>query len=101
MVVFMKRKRKAKKNKSIILRLLILGVCAYFTVTLGSLWSQLNDKESELKAVEQKHDTMVNEVDELRLILDSDDNKIIEKAARERFGFVYPDEQKFIDISGG
>ena len=97
----MKRKRKAKKNKSIILRLLILGVCAYFTVTLGSLWSQLNDKESELKAVEQKHDTMVNEVDELRLILDSDDNKIIEKAARERFGFVYPDEQKFIDISGG
>ncbi len=96
----MKRNKKAKKNKSIILRLLILCVCAYFTVTLASLWGELSDKQSELKAVQQKYDSMVNEVEELRSLLDSDDKKIIEKAARERFGYAYPNEQIFKDTSG-
>lgn len=101
MVVFMKRKRKAKKNKSIILRLLILGVCAYFTVTLGSLWSELSDQQSKLKVSQQELDSMIIEVEELRSLLDSDDKKIIEKAARERFGYTYPNEQIFKAISGG
>lgn len=96
----MKRNKKAKKNKSIILRMLILCVCAYFTVTLASLWGELSDKQSELKAVQQKYDSMVNEVEELRSLLNSDDKKIIEKAARERFGYAYPNEQIFKDTSG-
>lgn len=96
----MKRKNKAKKNKSIILRLLILCVCAYFTVTLASLWGELNDKRLELEALNQKKETIVNEVEELRSLLDSDDKKIIEKAARERFGYAYPNEQIFKDTSG-
>jgi len=97
-VIFMKR--KAKKNKSIILRLMILGVCAYFTVTLVSLWRVLDDKRAELKVSQQKYDAMLNEVDELRSLLESDDKKIIEKAARERFGYAYPNEQIFKEISG-
>ena len=99
-VIFMKRKNKVKKNKSIILRLLILCVCAYFTVTLAPLWGELNDKRAQLSALNQKKETMINEVEELRSLLDSDDKKIIEKAARERFGYAYPNEQIFKDTSG-
>ena len=34
-------------------------------------------------------------------MLDSDsDTQLIEKAARERLGYIYADEQVFIDISG-
>ena len=97
---FMKKKRRVKKNRSIILRLLILIVCAYFTVTLANLWSEVDSKIKEKKAYEQQYETMLNEVEELRSLLDSDDKKIIEKAARERFGYAYPNEQIFKDTSG-
>lgn len=96
----MKRKAKKRKNKSILLRLLILCVCAYFSVTLGGLWKDLSAKQSELKAYEDEYNTMLSEVEELRALIESDDKKIIEKAARERFGYAYPDEQIFKDTSG-
>ena len=94
-------KRKTKKDKSIILRLLILVVCGYFTVTLASLWSDLNDKRKELAALNEQLAAQQNDVEELRSMLDEDSNKqIIEKAARERLGYIYSNEQVFIDYSG-
>jgi cell division protein FtsB len=94
-------KRKKRKEKSIILRLLILGVCAYFTVTLGVLWGDLNDKRKELELLNEQYTAQKNNVEELRLMLHSDsDKQIIEKAARERLGYIYSNEQVFIDYSG-
>lgn len=94
-------KRKVKKNKSIILRLFILGVCAYFTVTLAGLWSDLNDKQKELDSLNEQYAAQQNDVEELRSMLNSDsDKQIIEKAARERLGYIYSNEQVFIDYSG-
>ena len=94
-------KRKRRKNKSIILRLLILGVCAYFTITLAGLWNTLNESREELAALEIQHTQTLNDIEEYREMLNSDSEKeIIEKAARERLGYVYSDEQIFIDISG-
>ena len=97
---YMKRKSKSRKNKSIILRLLILGVCAYFVVTLSSLWKELAASKDELNAQKELYVTSQTEIEELRALLESDDKKIIEKAARERFGYVYPNEQIFKDTSG-
>lgn len=94
-------KRKNRKEKSIILRLLILVVCAYFTVTLGMLWGDLNDKRKELELLNEQYTAQKNSVEELRLLLNSDsDKQIIEKAARERLGYIYANEQVFIDYSG-
>lgn len=95
------KKKKTKKYNSIILRLFILLVCGYFTVTLGSLWGNLNDSMNELEALKVKHAVEQNEINELKAMLASESNTpLIEKAARERLGYVYPDEQVFIDISG-
>ena len=94
-------KRKPKKQKSIILRLLILGVCAYMTVTLGSLWNVLSDTKNERDTLKEQYDQEINDIEQLKSMLESDsDDKIIEKAARERLGYIYSDEQIFIDISG-
>lgn len=94
-------KRKPKKNKSIILRLFILGVCVYMTVTLIGLWNNLNESRAELALLEEQLEAEQNDIDELRAMLDSDsDTQLIEKAARERLGYIYSDEQVFIDISG-
>ena len=97
----MKQKRKQKKNKSIIFRLFILGVCAYFTVTLVSLWGSLRESKAELAVLNEQYNTELNNVEELKALLNSDSNaQLIEKAARERLGYAYPDEQIFIDYSG-
>ena len=94
-------KRKSKKNKSLILRLFILCVCAYFTVTLANLWGTLNESRKELEALNEQYATTLNDIEEYRALLSSySDKEIIEKAARERLGYVYSDEQIFIDISG-
>ena len=94
-------KRKPKKNKSIILRLFIVGVCTYMTVTLMSLWNSLNESKAELKELEAQMKQEKNDIEELRAMLNSDsDDKLIEKAARERLGYIYSNEQVFIDISG-
>ncbi len=94
-------KRKPKKSKSIFLRLFVILVCGYFTVTLAGLWGSLNDSLKELESLEQQYAQEKNEVEELRAMLEAEsDIPLIEKAARERLGYIYSDEQVFIDISG-
>lgn len=92
---------KKKHNKSIILRIVILGVCAYFIVTLAGLWENLNESQKTLEKLKEQYKTEQNDIMELKALLESDsDNQIIEKAARERLGYIYSNEQVFIDISG-
>lgn len=80
---------------------MILGVCVYMLATLSVLWNTLNESRKELDALKAQYATEQNDIDELRAMLeDGSEAKIIEKAARERLGYVYPDEQVFIDISG-
>ena len=94
-------KRKPKKQKSIILRLIIIGVCAYMTLSLANLWGSLSEAKLERDSLKEKYNQEVNDIEELRVMLDNESNdKIIEKAARERLGYIYADEQIFIDISG-
>lgn len=97
----MKQKPKKKKNRSILFRLFVLGVCAYFTVTLAGLWNSLRESKAELKELNEQYNAELNNIEELKALLSEDSNaKLIEKAARERLGYAYPDEQIFVDYSG-
>ena len=92
---------KGKANKSIILRLVVLGVCAYFIESLTSLYSTLNKKQKELNELTLKESQLKNDIEEMKNLLSSDSNdELIEKAARERLGYIFPNEQIYIDISG-
>lgn len=94
-------KKKRKQNKSIILRLLIVGVCVYMIATLAGLWNTLAEKQEEKTKTQEEINIMENEIKELKELLEEgSESRIIEKAARERLGYVYPDEQVFVDISG-
>lgn len=92
---------KPKREKSIIVRLLVLGVSVYMIITLSSLFGQLSKKRAELM---ERQDVLANmqlELDDLKTLLDEGtDNQIIEKAARERLGYVFSNEEVFLDISG-
>ena len=85
---------------SVILRICALLVCGYFTISLASLWGDLNAEYKELESLNEQLVAEQNEVDELRTVLEAEsDVPLIEKAARERLGYIYSDEQVFIDIS--
>lgn len=93
--------KKSKKNKSVVVRLLVLGVCVYMVASLASLWNTMNDGRQQLAELEQEYAQKSYEIDELKALLENgSDEALIEKAARERLGYVYSDEQVYIDISG-
>jgi len=91
----------AKKKKSVLWRLLLIGVSEYMIVTLAGLWSTLNESKAKLNELELQKSVKETEIEELKELLDSGSKEeLIERAARERLGYVYSDEQIFIDISG-
>ena len=97
----MKRKTKTKRKRSFLLKILILGVCVYMIATLANLWTTLNESKSRLDSLKKEYETTQNDIEELKAMLKDELNtQIIEKAARERLGYIYSDEQIFIDISG-
>lgn len=94
-------KQKPKRKKSIIVRVIVLGVSVYMVATLMGLGNKLAQAKSEYKKVEDQRDSLKLTIQEYQSLLDSDSHSaIIEKAARERLGYVYSDEEIYIDISG-
>ncbi len=94
-------KKRPKRKKSIIVRVIVLGVSVYMIATLIGLGNQLARDREELKQYENYRDTVELENEELKALLESDSHSaIIEKAARERLGYVYSNEEIYIDISG-
>lgn len=94
-------KQKPKRKKSVLVRLIVLGVSVYMVATLMGLGNELADVKAELTAYENERDSLQLTVSEYKALLESDSHAaIIEKAARERLGYVYSDEEIYIDISG-
>ena len=94
-------KQKPKRRKSILLRLIVLGAAVYFVAALTVQVDGLVEIKSEYDAVNQEYNSKLLYRDELKELLNSDSHDaIIEKAARERLGYVYGDETIYIDNSG-
>lgn len=92
---------KRKRKKSVILRLLVLCVSVYMIVTLAGLFKTLDESRSKLNALKEKYRSELAQVEELKALLEEgSQSAIVEKAARERLGYVYSDEEIYIDISG-
>ena len=70
-------------------------------ISLCGLWRDLITEQNELAQREKVKAEKISQINRLTALLEGgNENEIIEKAARERLGFVYADEQVFIDISG-
>ena len=91
-----------KQGKSVLLRLIVLGFAIYMVIRMGGLFKDLTDAQNELNRLQAVAEQKSLKINELKRLLESgDEAEIIEKAARERLGYVYADEQVYIDISGG
>ena len=83
---------KAKKRGSIILRVVLVLFSVWMIVYLGSLIKSFSSLQNELDLALKRRDELALE--------SGDDAAFIERAAREKLGFVYANENVYIDISG-
>lgn len=90
-----------KRRKSVILRLLLLAFSVYILISLINYQVQLTNHRRDLAEKQSTLETKNLEVSELERLLESGtESQLIERAARERLGYVYPDEQVYVDLSG-
>lgn len=87
------------KRKSIILRLLIIAASVYIIISLLSLWKDLGESQKTLSSLKAEKAQTEADIEEYRALLSDESQKaIIEKAARERFGYAYPGEEIYKEI---
>ena len=90
-----------KKRKSIIFRIIFLAFTIYIIISLTSLQVQLIGLKRELNSKTAHYNELNLEIEEALHLLDSgNETALIEKTARERLCYYYPDEEILIDISG-
>ena len=86
-------------NKSFLLRFLIVVFCAYMLVVVGALLKELSDSRETLDAIlEQIKETSLRTEEKQNLLDNSNDQAIVERAARDH-GYYYPYEHVFFDVN--
>lgn len=98
----MKEQKKAPKNrKSLILRLCVFAFAVYAAIALAEMQSEITARRQMLDSIRQSNEVqrIINK-DLRRRVEAGMDEETIERLARERLDFAYPDEKVFIDISG-
>ncbi len=89
--------RKKKQRKSIIVRLLVIGLSVYMILELKNLYTGLIAKEKELADMQQQVVAEEAKVNDLKSLLeDGSEATLIERAARERLDYGYPYETYYI-----
>lgn len=95
----MSKKRKYKKSP--IMRMCVVAFSCYIVFVMVGLQVEIADRKQELDDIKNKTEVqrIANKETE-RLLTMRHDEDYVERIARERLGFSYPDERVLIDISG-
>ena len=90
---------QTKRRGSIIIRVVLLLFSVWMIFYLGSLIKSYSSYQNELASRTAVRDELALEVEEKSTLLETGDDKdFIEKAAREKLGYVYPNEHEYIDV---
>ncbi len=90
-----------KKKKSILLRIALLVLFLYVVITLVQLQVDIHKSQQELLSIQESTRVQQFQNEELQQLLDSgDDDATIERIAREKFGYVRPEERVYIASAG-
>lgn len=95
------KKREKNVRKNLILRLCVFAFAVYAAITLVDMQVEITNRRQMLETMRRTNEIqrMVNK-DLKRRINDGLDAETIERLAREKLDYVYPEEHVFIDISG-
>lgn len=96
----MKAKRRKKQKHSFILSLALLLAAGYFVISFVSTQLEIRSKEKEAAAVRAQYEAQLAENERLQAVVDGgDEAEYIERVAREKLGYVMPNEKVYYDIT--
>ncbi len=97
----MKVNKKHNKKTPRIVKLLILTVCVFSIISSVKIQLDVSAKNKELEVLNGQivEQTLKNK-EILKLVESTDDNGYMERMARGKWGYVYPQERVYVDISG-
>ena len=95
-----KRNKKDVSARSIILSFAIAMFIIYLIVVSINTIIKINDTNEKIKIAQSKYEQIVsNNKDTENLLKNANENDIIERIARERLGYVFPDEKVYVDVN--
>lgn len=97
-----KKKKKAagQRNFSVILFIAAVILVVYFSVSIIHDQVEIAQQEQENAALQAQIDAQIAENNDLQKSLDSgDEAEYMERIARDRLGYVMPDEKVYYDTS--
>ena len=97
----MAKARKIGAKKSVFFRLALLAFSVYMIYSMILLQGQLAENRNVLAQKQQEIEARRISNEELKTLLESgSEQKLIEKAARDKLDYVYANEEVYVDISG-
>ena len=95
-----KRNKKDVSARSIIISFAIAMFIIYLIVVSINTIIKINDTNEKIKIAQSKYEQIVsNNKDTENLLKNANENDIIERIARERLGYVFPDEKVYVDVN--
>lgn len=96
-----KSKNKKVTSKSLILRICVLAFTVYAAISLVEMQVEISARRQMLDELKKSVDIQKTANRELERQLDAGlTTEKIERIAREKLDYVYPNEKIYIDISG-
>mgnify|MGYP005762139797 FL=1 len=93
--------RRRKQKASLLLRISVICFVTYVAVTLVNMQLDVTAKRRELILLQQSVEQQKLENKETERMLQMGENReYIERIARDKLEFAYPDEKIIIDVSG-
>lgn len=94
--------QKRKQKRSFILTLALVLVVGYFIITIIDLQIEIRDRKEVKEQLDIEYQQILDDNKRLQAIVDSEDKgDYMEQVAREKLGFVMPNEKVFYDITPG
>lgn len=95
-------RKKPKQTKSFILTLALVLLVGYFIITIIGLQAEIHDRKEVKEQLDTEYEQILSENERLQAIVDSEDkSEYMEQIARQKLGFVMPNEKVFFDITPG
>lgn len=95
-------RKKPKQTKSFILTLALVLLVGYFIITIIGLQAEIRDRKEVKEQLDAEYEQILSENERLQAIVDSEDkSEYMEQIARQKLGFVMPNEKVFFDITPG
>jgi cell division protein FtsB len=93
---------QTKQTKSFILTLALVLLVGYFVITIIGLQFSIKERQDVLEQKNAVYEEQVEENTRLQTIVDSEDkSEYMEQIAREKLGFIKPNEKVFYDVTPG